>query len=101
MICKYTDLNQLSTNMHFKEELLRFTQQTAQKLKLNYQSTLQAVQNINILSRYRGQLINIHAKDVPYCFALALLSLASKIHEKYPPSLKMLAKSVHPSYRDL
>ena len=70
--------------MHFKDKIVRFLQDSAERLKLTYQSTLQAIQTLNLLENYHAPHINKaigkhYANTRP--FSLALLSLCCKLHE--------------------
>lgn len=69
--------------MLLKERMVRFLQESAEKLKLNCQSALHSIQTLNILDHYHHQHINrivskstLRAKSL----ALAILSLSSKLH---------------------
>jgi hypothetical protein len=75
--------------MLFKDQTIAFIHRSAETLKLTYQSTLQAVQILNLIEAYASHQLNIVQKQhYDPTFASALLSLCCKLHELKPMSIR-------------
>jgi len=86
--------------MLFKDQTIALIHRSAETLKLTYQSTLQAVQLLNLVEAYASHQLNTaHKQHYNPTFATALLSLCCKLHEVKPVSIRELAKLIHPNYR--
>ena len=81
--------------------MVKMTEQMGEKLKLTEQSTLQAIQLVNILDQYHHQAIAkiLHKQSQMIdTLVMALLSLCSQIFELQPPAIKYMARIVHCKY---
>lgn len=84
--------------------MMNFIEESSEKLRLNYQSTLQAIQIISLLDYYHPHRINeLLGKNysVAKCFALSLLNLCCKLYEKQEVHMREYVKLVDSKYRDI
>lgn len=89
--------------MIFKERLVHFLEESSEKLKLTYQSTLQSIQIINVIDTlHRIDINKAIAKQwtKAKCFAIALLRLCCKLFEVKSIHMRDFIKLIEKRYQD-